>query len=161
MYTKPDVARRGYLLGRLALEEFHRRHPEHELHVYVDPVRDWTIPVIRHERLSPTELNALYNRTCAGLALSFTNISLVAEEMLAAGTVPVVNDSRYSRADLPSPQAVFAPPTPRGLADALCAIVEAADPAGRAAAAAASVRTDGWAPAQAVVRAAIEREVDG
>ena len=161
MYTKPEVARRGYLLGKLALEEFHRRHPEQELHVYGDPVRDWTVPVTRHERLSPDQLNALYNRTCAGLALSFTNISLVAEEMLAAGAIPVINDSRYSRADLPNPHAVFAAPTPHGIADALGAIVEAADIPARAAAAAASVRADNWAPAQQAVRAVIEDEVYG
>ncbi len=142
-YAKPEVARRGYRLGALALAEFHRRHPEHEIHLYGDPVSEIAFPVTRHGSMSPTELNALYNRTIGGLAMSFTNISLVAEEMLAAGCLPVVNDSPDARADLPNPHVVWATATPSGLADALSRIVESHDPE-VARTAAASVRTDNW-----------------
>jgi hypothetical protein len=149
-YTKPDVGRRGYRLGALALEDFHRRHPEHEIHVYGDPVPEIGVPVTRHERLTPTELNALYNRCVAGFALSFTNISLVAEEMLAAGCVPVVNDSLDSRADLDNPHVAWALPTPAGLAEALSSAVEQA-PTRSSIDVAASVRTDNWRSAGAEV----------
>lgn len=144
-YTKPQVARRGYLLGALALEEFHRRHPEQPIHIYGDPVPEISIPVTRHERLTPTALNDLYNSTIAGLAMSFTNISLVAEEMLAAGTIPVVNDSVDSRADLSNDYVAWSAPTPSAIADALCRVVERHDLPARSVQAAASVRTDNWA----------------
>jgi glycosyltransferase involved in cell wall biosynthesis len=148
LYAKPDVARRGYDLARLALERFHRRHPDQEIHVYGDPVRDLAVPVTRHGGLSPEQLNTLYGTTVAGLAMSFTNISLVAEEMLAAGTVPVVNDAPDARADLPNPHVLWAAPTPGAVADALSAAVRRPDPVGHAAQVAASVAGRSWAPSQ-------------
>lgn len=160
-YTKPDVPRRGYRLGALALAEFHRRHPEQPIHVFGDPVHDLGFPVVRHDNLSPDDLNALYNQTIAGLAMSFTNISLVAEEMLAAGTVPVVNDSVYARADMPHPRIRWAEPTPGAMADALCQLVENPDLTGQATAAAKDVRADNWGSARATVVSVIENEIYG
>ncbi|MBU5424216.1 glycosyltransferase family 1 protein [Cellulomonas hominis] len=161
LYAKPGVARRGYDLSRLALERFHRRHPEQEIHVYGDPARDLRVPATRHGGLGPAELNALYNRTIAGLAMSFTNISLVAEEMLAAGTVPVVNDSADARADLPDPHVRWAAPTPAAVADALSAAVTHPDLAAQATAAAAGVAGRSWAPARARLVHLVERHVRG
>ncbi|WP_202862459.1 hypothetical protein [Antricoccus suffuscus] len=160
-YTRPVNARRGYLLGTLALEKFHQRHPEQEIHVYGQKTVDLPFPVTNHGRLTPAQLNELYNKTIAGIAMSFTNISLVAEEMLAAGTIPVVNDSPYARADLPSEFASWAKPTPGAIADALCALVEAEAIEARALQAASSVRGDMWRPAQADVVRIVEDEVYG
>lgn len=159
-YAKPTVDRRGFLLAELALRIFHSRYPEHQIHVYGDTVGDLAAPVIRHHQLSPAGLNELYNRTIGGLAMSFTNISLVAEELLAAGNIPVVNDSPLSRADLPNPHVAWASPTPTGIADALSRIVEAADIPGRAGAAAASVRR-GWDQTSSRVARIVEGEVYG
>lgn len=158
-YTRPDVARRGYRLGSLALEEFHRRHPEQEIHLYGEPALDIAVPVTRHGRLTPAQLNDLYNRTLGGFAMSFTNISLVAEEMLAAGCVPVVNDSPDARADLPNEVVAWAQATPGALADALCGVVESPRPAEQAARAAASVRRDNWSTAGREVVQIIESVV--
>ena len=158
-YTKPDVPRRGYRLGALALEEFHRRHPEQEIHVYGEPAPDLDVPVTRHGRLTPEQLNDLYNRSIAGIAMSFTNISLVAEEMLAAGCVPVVNDSQDARADLPNPAVAWAPATPGALADALSRVVETPDRQRQAQTAAASVRRDNWGVAGREVVRIIESVV--
>lgn len=149
LYAKPDVARRGYDLSRLALERFHDRHPEQPIHVYGDPVRDLRVPVVRHGGLSPAALDALYGTVVAGLAMSFTNISLVAEEMLAAGVVPVVNDAPDARADLPNPHVRWAAPTPGAVADALSAAVEVPDAGARAAEVAASVAGRSWSDAEA------------
>lgn len=160
-YAKPGLPRRGYLLGTLALAEFHRRHPDQTIHVYGSPVPDLGIPVVHHGRLTPEELNALYNRCIAGLAMSFTNISLVAEEMLAAGCVPVVNSSADSRADLDNPYVGWALPTPGGIADALAEAVGSTDVPTRAAAAAASVRSDNWTIAREGVRRIIESTTRG
>ncbi|MEV7648988.1 glycosyltransferase family 1 protein [Arthrobacter sp. NPDC089319] len=124
LYAKTDVHRRGYLLAKAGLELFHQMHPEQEIHVVGDHVTGWRIPVTAHGSLRPQELNALYNRCSAGLALSFTNISLAAEELMAAGCVPVVNDSDLAKADLASPGVLWARATPTGIAGALARIVE-------------------------------------
>ncbi|MDQ4110813.1 MAG: glycosyltransferase family 1 protein [Actinomycetota bacterium] len=160
-YAKPGLARRGYLLGTLALAEFHRRHPDQTIHVYGSSVPDLGIPVVDHGRLTPEELNALYNSCIAGLAMSFTNISLVAEEMLAAGCVPVVNSSPDARADMNAPYVAWAPPTPGGIADALADAVETTDIPARAAAASGSVRSDSWALTQQGVLRIIEDTARG
>lgn len=160
LYARPDVPRRGFWLAKLALQEFHRRHPHVDIHVYGSVVRDLGFPATQHGRLTPAELNALYNRCIAGIAMSFTNISLVAEEMLAAGTIPVVNDSPHSRADLMNEHVAWAPPTPGGIASALSDVVSRADPSVPARAAA-SVRAFAWTKAQADIVRIIEDEVYG
>jgi glycosyltransferase involved in cell wall biosynthesis len=157
-YVKPDVPRRGHRLAILALAQFHRRHPEQTIHVYGDDPGDLAMPVVNHGRLSPPELNELYNRTVAGLAMSFTNLTLVAEEMLAAGCIPVINDPPDARADLPSKYAAWAAPTPSALAQRLCEVVEAPSFAVEAAA---SVRQDDWAATGAAFVEAVESNVRG
>jgi len=161
LYARPGVPRRGFWLARLALQEFHRVRPDVDIHVYGERIDGLRFPVHQHGRLCPEELNALYNRCVAGIAMSFTNISLVAEEMLAAGTIPVVNDSSGSRADLVNEHVAWATPTPQGIARALADVCarpnryEAAIDAGR------SVRQFGWARAQADVLRIIEEEAYG
>lgn len=123
-YVRPDTPRRGYALGVLALERFHERHPESTIHTFGMAAGELTFPTVAHGRLHPTQLNEIYNQCAAGLALSFTNVSLIAQELLAAGAVPVVNDSPYTRADLFSDNVGWAAPTPQALADALSAAVE-------------------------------------
>jgi O-antigen biosynthesis protein len=156
-YCRPDFPRRGYQLACLALMVFHQRHPDQEIHVYGAPPRGLGIPVTFHGHLATSALNDLYGRTIAGLAMSFTNITLVAEEMLAAGNIPVVNDIPLARTVLPNPHVRWAEPTAAALADALSAAVTAEDIDGRAADAAASVVGRSWKPTQdAVVRIIVE-----
>lgn len=126
-YAKRSADRRGYLLAKDALELFHRRCPDQPIHVVGDQVRGWSVPVIQHGSVPPSRLNEIYNQTIAGLALSFTNVSLVPGELLASGNVPVLNDLPGPRLDLVSPDAVWAPGTPDGLADALARAVQGQD----------------------------------
>ena len=161
LYARPQIPRRGYWLARLALERFHEFHPGVEIHIYGERVTGLSFPATQHGRLAPTELNELYNSTIAGLAMSFTNISLVAEEMLAAGTIPVVNDSEHSRADLANDHVLWAAPTPQGIASALSAAVTKPAVAETARSAAGSVRQFGWTKAQADVVRIVEDEVYG
>jgi len=160
-YTVPGAARRGYLLSLLALQQFHGEHPDQPIHAYggTKQVR-LPFPVVWHGRVTPAELNALYNRSIAGLAMSFTNISLVAEEMLAAGCIPVVNDSADARADLPNPHVAWTSPTPQAIAARLGALIESGDTLARVAEAAASARR-GWTPAQTGLLRIVEDEVYG
>jgi glycosyltransferase involved in cell wall biosynthesis len=157
-YARPSAARRGYELGVLALELLARRRPEVEIHLFGDQVRGLPFPATGHGKLSTTELNLLYNRCSAGLSLSFTNVSLIPWELLAAGAVPVVNDAHHNRRVLDNAEVVWARSTPQALADALTAVVDDPDPAGRARAASASVAGVTWETAGRVVVAAIERE---
>ena len=144
-YAKPDVPRRGFRLAAAALTEFHARHPHQEIHVYGDATASLGMPVTRHGRMTPQELNMLYNQSIAGLALSFTNISLVAEEMLAAGCIPVVNESADSRADLVHPAVHWCSPTQGSISDALSRAVESASKDKRLPVRLANhVRSDNW-----------------
>jgi len=160
-YCRPDYPRRGYQLARVALRQFHSEHPEQEIHVYGARPRDLDFPFTFHGRLTTAELNDLYGQTIAGLAMSFTNITLVAEEMLAAGNIPIVNDMALAHLVLPNPHVRWAPPTGDGLALALGAAVTATDIESRAASAAASVAGRSWEPTQEAVARIIESEVYG
>jgi hypothetical protein len=143
-YAKRGNDRRGYRLAVLALEEFHRMCPGEPIHVYGDAPARLPFPVTAHGSMSPGRLNELYNRVVAGLALSFTNISLVAEEMLAAGVVPVINDAPLARADLANPHAVWAASTPSSIAEALAQAATRSDRDAHAKTVAGSVSTASW-----------------
>ncbi len=160
-YCRPDFPRRGYELACVTLREFHRAHPEQEIHVYGAAPRGLGVPHTFHGRMTPEELNALYGRTIAGLAMSFTNITLVAEEMLAAGNIPVINDIPLAHRVLPHPHIRWAPPTADALARALHEAVSRTDIADAAAAAAASVTARSWQPTDDAIVRIIEEEIFG
>ncbi|WP_193616534.1 glycosyltransferase family 1 protein [Goekera deserti] len=152
-YARPGAARRGYELGVWSLELFAARRPDVVINTFGSAGPRLPFPVRAHTHLSPAELNVLYNRCAAGLALSFTNISLIAAELLAAGAVPVVNDSPGPRADLDNPHVRWARPTPAAVAAALEHAVDAARSSSPTEISH-SVRGTGWEPAgRAVVRA--------
>lgn len=160
-YCRPNTPRRGYELAVAALRLFRRMHPDHEIHVYGDSPRGIGVPVTFHGRLTVPQLNELYGRTISGLAMSFTNITLVAEEMLAAGNIPVVNELELAHLVLPNPHVLWAEPTAGALARALSDAVTAIDVDQRAAAAAASVVERSWESTQAAIVRIIESEVWG
>lgn len=160
LYARPSTPRRAFELAVAALDLFAERHPSTEIHLYGESVRGLPFAATDHGMLAPEELNRLYNRCIAGLALSATNVSLVPHEMLAAGCTPVVNDAEQNRVVLDNHEVVYAPATPFDLANALSALVERPVAARRAAAraAAASVQGASWDDAGAAVERAI-REV--
>lgn len=160
-FSRPDFPRRGYQLAAVALSIFHERHPDQEIHVYGAPPRGLRVSVTFHGRLTTAELNTLYGRTIAGLAMSFTNITLVAEEMLAAGNIPIVNDMELAHLVLPNPEVRWAQPTAAALAEQLSAAVTASDIPQNALRAAASVQGRSWEPTRAAVVRIIEQEVFG
>jgi hypothetical protein len=157
-YARRDTARRGLTLGLLALREFHRRRPEQAIHLFGDPSVVTPFASTNHGVLSPARLAELYNQCAAGIALSFTNLSLVPDEMLACGMVPVVGESELSAESIENPYLIWARPTASGIADALEQAVDArwaqADIAG-------SLRATPWEVAQGATLATIEDEVYG
>lgn len=146
-FARPSVDRRGFDIGRLALEEFHQRHPEQTIHTFGSYYKGYNFPAVQHGTLSPGELNALYNQTVTGLALSFTNITLIAAEMLAAGNIAVLNDDHHAKLILRNPEAVWRPATPAGLADGLSSVIEDENRVRRSAQAAAFAEVT-WEEAQ-------------
>jgi glycosyltransferase involved in cell wall biosynthesis len=157
-FTKP---RRAFELGLAALELFAARHPGVDIHLYGDDVPRLPFRAINHGTLGPEQLNDVYNRCVAGLALSATNVSLVPHEMLAAGCLPVVNDAEHNRIVLDNSEVVYVPPTPFELADALSALIErpATERDAAAAAAAGSVQSRSWDDAGLQVERAVRNAV--
>ncbi len=162
LYSRPSTPRRAFELAVAALDLFAERHPEVDIHLYGESVRGLPFAATDHGLLTPDELNGLYNRCIAGLALSATNVSLVPYEMLAAGCVPVVNDAEQNRVVLDNPEVTYAPGTPFDLANALAGLVERPSAARRAAAeaAAASVQGASWGDAGAVIDRVVREVVE-
>jgi glycosyltransferase involved in cell wall biosynthesis len=157
-YAKPRVARRGYALAMAALQQFHERHPDQEIHLFGDPHIRPSFPAQVHGTVSPGKLAELYNTSIAGIAISFTNISLVPYEMLACGTIPVVNDDPFARAELTNPAVRWAQATPSALADELSAAVICTDIAGAAKRAANQVEELDWERAKGQFVKVVENE---
>jgi O-antigen biosynthesis protein len=152
-YAKPDTARRGFVLGLLALQDLHSRRPNVPIHLVGPPTLRPPFVATNHGACAPEDLARLYNQTRVGLALSFTNVSLVLEEMLACGTVVVANDSPYARAVVRSEYVHWAEPTPSGIADSLLSVLDAPpDPAKVAS----SACPDAWRPGQRAFLQAVE-----
>jgi glycosyltransferase involved in cell wall biosynthesis len=128
-YTRPVTPRRGFELGILALEIFHKKHPEYEINLVGWDITPYEIPFpyVNNGILSVAKLNELYNECAAGLVLSFTNMSLLPLEMLAAGCIPVVNDAEHTRMVGYEKALKYADPNPQALADALGETIEKSD----------------------------------
>jgi len=145
-YARPVTPRRGFELGVLALELFHKQHPEYEIHFLGwDTSRyDIPFPYVNHGIMSVEELNELYNECVAGLVISFTNMSLTPLEMLATGCIPIVNNAEHTRAVGYAEKLKYAAPTPTALAEALYEVVTAKDAKAQAASAAEYTQKFQW-----------------
>jgi hypothetical protein len=124
-YARPVTPRRGFELGVLVLELFHKLHPEYEINFVGWDTADFKIPFPYKNLgiLSPSQLNDLYNQCAAGLVLSFTNMSLLPLEMLASGCRPLINDAEHTRMVSYAKELKYAAPSPKALADALYEVV--------------------------------------
>jgi hypothetical protein len=156
-YAKPEVPRRAFELGVLALRIFSERHPKLTIHLYGGRIGKQPFPFVDHGVLSPDDLNCLYNRCRAGLCLSMTNVSLVPYEMLAAGCIPVLNDAEHNRAVLDNLFVRYASPTPHALAAALDEVAMTKNFSALAASASQSITSASWEAAGAVVERSMRR----
>jgi O-antigen biosynthesis protein len=150
-YARPEAARRGFELGLMAMEAFAARRPEIDIHFYGDKMGKLPFRFVDHGRVSPEELNQIYNQCYAGLSVSLTNVSLVPHEMLAAGCIPIVNDAAHNRIVLNNSFVRYAPAYPLALASELERLVTTPDFDSLSEAAAASVRSVTWDDAGATV----------
>jgi glycosyltransferase involved in cell wall biosynthesis len=158
-YARPEAARRGVELGLMAIESFARRRPDIQIHLYGQKMGRLPFSYVDHGRIGPDELNRIYNACYAGLSLSFTNVSLVPHEMLAAGCIPVVNDAMQNRMVLDNPFVRYVPPSAHALAAELEALVANSDFEALARAASGSVRLSSWQNAGASVVRIIENNL--
>lgn len=158
-YARPEAARRGFELGLMTIELLATRQPDIEIHFYGEKMGKLPFAFTDHGRVTPDQLNEIYNRCYAGLSLSLTNVSLVPHEMLAAGCIPVVNDAIQNRIVLDNPFVRYAPLNPHALAAEIEALISMDNFATLSQAAAASVRSVTWDDAGAKVDSIFKRFV--
>ncbi|MFC0203440.1 rhamnosyltransferase WsaF family glycosyltransferase [Novosphingobium soli] len=96
-FAKPEMARRCFLIGTMALREFHRLKPDYEILFFGSgsaKQHPQEYPVTYLD-IVPTlnDLARLYATSAAGLVFSTTNPSLVPYEMMACG-LPVIDLDR-------------------------------------------------------------------
>lgn len=145
-YARPYTERRGFEIGIMALDLFHRNHPDYIINMVGYDISDYDIPFPYKnlKTLEVNELNGLYNRCIAGLVLSFTNMSLLPLELLASGTIPVVNDAENNRLVSDNKYIAYSDNDPVSLANTLSVIVERESQAEYAKQASESVKTISW-----------------
>lgn len=129
-FAKPEMARRCFLIGTMALREFHKLRPDYEILFFGSgsaKQHPQEYPV-SYLDIVPTlqDLAHLYATSAAGLVFSTTNPSLVPYEMMACG-LPVVdlnrpgNEVNYDgRYDI----ALLADPDPAAMARAMADLLD-------------------------------------
>jgi glycosyltransferase involved in cell wall biosynthesis len=143
-YARPNTPRRAFELGVMALTGVAERFPDLTIHLFGAQIRQ-PLPFryVDHGVVSGRDLGAIYNRCQAGLVLSMSNLSLVPLELLACGTIPVVNDAPHNRGVVDNEWIRWTPAEPVALREAISAVVKEAS-SETPLKAAASVRGLGW-----------------
>lgn len=119
-YIRRHTERRGYELIMWALKTLKDRMPGVRIEIFGDerfPSKflwiDRNHGVLRH-----AELRALYNRASVGIVTSFTNYSLIPNEMIACGCAVVELDTPCTRSSFPPGVVSLERATPQHLAQA-------------------------------------------
>jgi glycosyltransferase involved in cell wall biosynthesis len=160
-YARPYTERRGFEMGIMALDLFHRKHPDFVINMAGYDISSYKIPFTYQnlKTLELEQLNDLYNRCAAGLVMSFTNMSLLPLELLGSGTIPVVNDGENNRLVSDNKYIAYAPADPASIANALSEIVARKDLPDYAKKASESVKATTWDEAGKKFVSIIEREI--
>lgn len=160
-YARPVTTRRGFELGVMTLDLFHKKHPDYVINMAGWDVSNYDIsfPYNNLRTLPLHELPALYNRCSAGLVISLTNFSLLPLELLACGTIPVINDGDNNRLVSNNPYIAYVPNNPASLAQALSDLVEQPDLPDYAQKASASVGNHSWDDAGKTFVALVEKKL--
>lgn len=145
-YARPVTERRGFELGIMALQIFHERMPDYTINLAGWDVSDYDIPFpyANHKTMKLKELSDLYNRCATALVISLTNMSLLPLELLACGTIPVVNDGVNNRLVSNNKYISYTAASPAALAESMVAVVTRKDQLKYARDAAKSVEKNGW-----------------
>lgn len=160
-YARPHTERRGFEMGIMTLDLFHRKHPDYKINMAGWDVSDYDIP-FPYENLKTLELdqlNELYNRCAAGLVLSFTNMSLLPLELLGSGTIPVMNDGENNVLVSNNPYIAYSASNPKALTNTLSRIVSKPGLAVYAKKASESVSITSWDDSGEKFIRIVEREI--
>jgi len=160
-YARPVTERRGFDLGIMALEIFHKAKPDYTINLAGWDVSDYDIPFpyVNHKALKLDQLSNLYNNCATALVISLTNMSLLPLELLACGTIPVVNDGENNRLVSDNAYIAYTQAAPAALAAKMVEVVERKESAAYARAAAASVEDAGWQASLQKFEAVLIREL--
>lgn len=147
-YARPTTARRATEFGLLVLEQVARQRPD-----IVINVAGWdmskagiTFPFVNLGTLDVSQLSDVYNRCAVGFSLSMTCVSLFPLEVMACGTVPIVNDGDNTRISLrDNPNIEFLPMSPGLMAERIIAAVDRPDQVEHSRAIAATMAGGSWA----------------
>jgi glycosyltransferase involved in cell wall biosynthesis len=159
-YARPYTERRGFEMGILALELFHKKHPDYTINLAGWDVSTYDIPFpyVNLKTLELHELNDLYNRCAAGLVMSFTNMSLLPLELLGSGAIPVVNDGENNILVSNNPYIAYSASNPVALSNELSRAVERKDSTSYAKKASKSVKAASWDESGKRFVSIVERE---
>lgn len=160
-YARPVTERRAFELGVIALEVFHKKHPEYEIEFFGWDTAAYKIPFPYTNRgvLNHAELAELYAESVACLVLSLTNVSLLPFELLAAGCIPVMNDGDNNTMVLgENEHIIYTGDSPVELATGICRAVENDDINASARSASESVNGKSWDESYKKVESIILRE---
>lgn len=160
-YARPYTERRAFEMGIMALDLFHRKHPNYTINLAGWDVSEYAIPFPYNnlQTLELDELSPLYNKCAAGLVMSLTNMSLLPLELLGSGTIPVVNDGENNRLVSDNPYIEYSANNPQALADGLSKVVSRKNGATYAKKASESVRAASWDSSGKKFVGIVEREV--
>lgn len=160
-YARPYTERRGFEIGIMALDLFHRKHPKYTINMAGWDVSNYQIsfPYINLKTLELHELNQLYNRCALGLVLSFTNMSLLPLELLSSGTIPVVNMGENNELVSDNKYINYSSNDPVSLAEKMSALVTKKDLPTYARKASQSVSNSAWEESGKKFIGIVEREI--
>lgn len=162
-YARPVTTRRGFELGIMALEIFHKQKPQYTITLAGWDVSEYKIsfPYKNLKTMELAELSDVYNQCAAALVISLTNMSLMPLELLAAGTIPIVTDGPNNKEVSSNPFIKFAHASPDALAKALIETVERADLPSYAEKGAKSVAKLDWSESCKRLEGILRRELHG
>lgn len=161
-YVRPVTARRGFELGIMALELFHKKHPDFIINLAGWDISDYAIP-FPHNNLGIIDiakLHKLYNKCAVGLVMSLTNMSLLPLEMLACGVIPVVNDGENNRLVSSNPFITYSDNNPMALANHMSNLIQRDDLCDLASQASKSVEESDWGKSGDRFVKIVEREIN-
>lgn len=161
-YARPVTERRAFELGVIALDIFHRKHPDYTIEFMGWDVAAYKIPFpyVNRGILTHGQLAELYRESVACLVLSLTNVSLLPLELLASGCIPVMNEGENNSMVLGDNTYIeYAPTTPVQLAEALGKAIGRTDIDAYANSAAESVKNISWETSYEKMETILKREI--
>ncbi|NBU34140.1 glycosyltransferase family 1 protein [bacterium] len=160
-YARPVTARRGFELGIMALEIVAKELPDYTITLAGWDVSNYDIP-FGYQNLKTLPLEALsdvYNNCAAALVVSLTNMSLLPLELLACGTIPIVNKGQNNEMVSSNPYIHYADPSPAALAEAIINTVQRKDIVEYGKKASQSVKSSSWSKAGEIVEKTLIKEL--